>query len=166
MKIKNNDFIVRSPKLSDVNDLWEAYNDEGVSQGMVFPDSEKEFKLEFKKNIKKKPKDSDSLVIEICGKVIGKISLHDIIPTLKGKSSSYLHKDYRNKGIMSKAKKIALNYWFKKYKLRRIYGYCRSYNKASAKSMEKAGYKFEGVIKKNTLKDGKYYDDYLYAVTR
>lgn len=166
MKIKTKWFIVRSPKLKDVDELWKAYNDEGVAQGMVFPDSEKEFKSKFKKRLKNKRKDRDELVIEIDGKAVGEVKLHDIIPKLKGKTSSYLHKDYRNKGIMSEAKKVALDYWFKKYKLRRIYGHCRSYNKASARSMEKAGYKFEGVMKKNTLKNGKYYDDYLYAVTK
>ena len=133
---------------------------------MVFSETEKQWKKEFKENLRKKPKGSDSLVIEINGNAIGMISLNDIIPKLKAKSSSWIGKEYRGKGIMTKAKRLVLPYWFKKYRLRRIYALCRIFNKASARALEKSGYKREGVLRKNTLKRGKYHNDYMYAIIK
>jgi len=54
----------------------------------------------------------------------------------------------------------------KKYKLRRIEARARTYNKSSARVLEKAGFKLESILRKNVLKDGKLYDDFLYARLR
>ncbi len=67
---------------------------------------------------------------------------------------------------MTKVRKVFIKYAFKQYKLRRIYALCRTHNKASARVLEKSGFKLEGTIKNDVLKDGKYYDGYLYARVR
>lgn len=43
---------------------------------------------------------------------------------------------------------------------------CRTFNKASARVLEKSGYKLEGILRKNKFKDGKYLDDMLWAKTK
>jgi RimJ/RimL family protein N-acetyltransferase len=40
---------------------------------------------------------------------------------------------------------------------------CRTFNKASARVLEKAGYKYEGTIHKNKFLNGKYVDDMIWA---
>tara|TARA_Y100000034_G_scaffold129085_1_gene184877 strand:- start:12 stop:512 length:501 start_codon:yes stop_codon:yes gene_type:complete len=166
MIIKTKDFILRAAKKEDVDSLWENYNDEEVARNMTTMETEKEFKDEWKKGFGKEDRDSDRFVIEIDGMAVGKMTLRHIIPKLKGTVSSWIGKDHRGKGIMTKAKVLACDYWFKKYKLRRIDARTREYNKAAQRSLEKAGFKFEGVMKKNVLKNGRYYDDYLYARVR
>ena len=64
---------------------------------------------------------------------------------------------------MTKAVKLITDYSFKKYKIKRISGRCRSFNKVSAKILEKAGYSFEGKHRKEIYKNKKYYDNLYYA---
>jgi [ribosomal protein S5]-alanine N-acetyltransferase len=144
--------------------LWENYNDKEVARNMVSMETEKEFKEKFISGLKKKEK--DSFVIEIDGKAVGMTVLWGIIPKLKGTVSSWIGKEYRGRGIVSEARKLACNHWFKKYGLRRIEARTREYNKAAQKSLEKSEFKLEGILRKNVLKKGKYYDDYLYARVR
>ncbi|MEM3593035.1 MAG: GNAT family protein, partial [Candidatus Micrarchaeia archaeon] len=94
------------------------------------------------------------------------ITLSMIIPNHKGKLGFWIAKEYRRKGIMTKAVKLATDYWFKKYRLKRIYANTRKWNKPSARVLEKAGFKFEGLIRKDVMKDGKYYDNLLFAKIR
>ena len=86
-----------------------------------------------------------------------------IIPKLKAKISAWIGKNEREKGIMTSATKLLVEYGFKKHKLRRIYANVRTYNKPAVHVLEKCGFKLEGIQKKNALKNGKYYDDFLYA---
>jgi len=55
------------------------------------------------------------------------------------------------------------NYAFKKYKLVRIETHLRSYNIASERVLEKNGFELEGVKRKSTKKNGRYYDDLMYS---
>jgi ribosomal-protein-alanine N-acetyltransferase len=165
MKLKQREFILRSPKLEDVDSLWMNYNDEEVARNMISMETEKEFKSDWKKGFKKKDKMSDRLVVEIDGKAVGKVSLRikDPYNLTKARISSWIGKEFRGKGIMTKAKILACDYWFKKYKLKRIEAGTRIYNKAAQRSLEKSGFKMEGVLRKSVYKDGKWYDDTLWA---
>ena len=166
MIIKTKDFVLRPPKKEDVNSLWENYNDSDVARNMVTMETEKEFKKEFLELLKKKDKTSDRFVIVIGGNAVGKIALREIVPKLKGTVSSWIGKNYRSKGIMTKANILACDYWFDKYGIRRIEARTREYNKAAQRSLEKSGFKLEGIMRKNVLKNGKYFNDYLYARVR
>ena len=78
----------------------------------------------------------------------------------------WIGKKYRNKGIMTEAVKLITKYAFKKYKLKRLVVYTRSFNKASRSMLEHAGFKLEGILRKNKWKKGKYLDDCIYALVR
>lgn len=67
---------------------------------------------------------------------------------------------------MTKAVKLFTNFGFNKLKLRRIYANVFSINGASAKVLEKNGYKLEGKMKNYHIKDGKLTDALLYAKTK
>jgi len=41
----------------------------------------------------------------------------------------------------------------KKYKLKRLEGWCRTFNKPSARVLEKSGFKLEGILRKNKCKN-------------
>jgi RimJ/RimL family protein N-acetyltransferase len=109
---------------------------------------------------------NDGFFIDIDGDCVGAISLGGIEKNHQAKVGYWLGKEYRGKGIMTAALKMITEYGFKKYRLKRIIAYVVTFNKPSARLLEKCGYKLEGVLKKHRLKNGKYYDDYLYALTR
>jgi len=165
MKFKTKEFILRMPRKGDVDSLWNNYNETRVIKSFVTNPTEKKFRDDFRKGLRKKEKDSERFVIEIDGEAVGKIYINLVDPynKTKAKIGYWIGKKYRGKGIVTKVVKIAVTYWVRKYKLRRVEARARTYNKSSARVLEKAGFKLEGILRKNVLKDGKLYDDFIYA---
>lgn len=161
------EFKLRRPRKKDLEEYNKNKNDKAVDKGFFsfkYPYSKKQAKKDLDKLIKNnKRKVQDVFIIEIKGKTIGEIGLTEIVPKLKAKIHYWLGKEYRGRGITTKAVKKIVIYGFKKYKLRRIFGRVRKDNKASQKVLEKAGFKLEGILRKNFLKHGKYIDDMMYA---
>src|SRR3989344_4381118 len=118
MIFKTKTFTLRSPKKGDEDSLWENYNDPLIIKGFVTNPTEKQFKSDFKKGLKKKEKDAERFVIEVNGKAVGKINikLFDPYNKTKAKIGYWIGKKYRGKGIVTKAIKLAVPYWIKKYK--------------------------------------------------
>ena len=172
MIIKGKNFILRHPKISDLNNYYKNKNDKTIGEGFYrfkYPYSKKEAKKYLENAIKehkRKNPNKEILIIDVGGEAIGEVGLEQIIPKLKAKSHSWIAKDYRNKGIVTDARKLLIKYAFKKYKLRRIYCNVRTTNKASKRVTEKLGFKLEGIAKKDALKNGKYYDNYIYAIIK
>ena len=173
MILKTKQFVLRHAKLSDAGAFFECEQDERAREGfMSTPKNVNEVRrsiIEQLKEDKKKKPSSEKFAIEINGETAGWVHLHDLNQEYaehKGIIGFCLHKKFRGHGIMSKAVSIVTDYAFKKYKLKRLIGVCRTFNKASARTMEKAGYKLEGIMRKNKFKDGKYLDDMIWAVVR
>lgn len=59
-----------------------------------------------------------------------------------------------------------MTYAFKKYKLVGIEARGRTFNKGSARVLEKAGYALEGIHKKELCKKGVYLDNMYWAMVR
>jgi RimJ/RimL family protein N-acetyltransferase len=55
---------------------------------------------------------------------------------------------------------------FANHDLCRVYAHVFEWNRASARVLEKAGYEFEGRLRKSVTKDGKTIDQLMYAVVR
>lgn len=172
MEIRTSEFTLRHPKISDLEEYWRNKNDKLIAKNYVFfsyPYSKSNAKkdlIEMIKDNKKKNKTKEFFLVELNGKVVGEIGLGEIIPNLKAKTHSWIGKEYRGRGIMTRVRKVFIKYAFKQYNLRRIYALTRTHNKSSARVLEKSGFKLEGKIKNDVLKDGKYYDSYLYALTK
>ena len=67
---------------------------------------------------------------------------------------------------MSEAVRLVTTFAFGELRLMRVYAYVFPPNKASARVLEKNGFKYEGRLRKAVVKDGKARDDLLYAKTR
>lgn len=52
---------------------------------------------------------------------------------------------------------------FERFDLVRIYSEVFAYNKASQRTLEKAGFALEGVLRKSIYKNGKIFDSYIFA---
>ena len=173
MKLKTKNFTLRHIKLSDAKDYFESHQDKAVKKGfMTVPKSFGEARKEVKEKIsafKKKKPTGETFVIEIKGKFAGYVEINNLNKKYhehKGSITYLLKKEFRGKGLMVKAVKLVTNYAFKKYKLKRIEGWCRTFNKASANVAKRSGYKLEGILRKNKKKNGKYMDDMIWAKVR
>lgn len=168
MLIKTKDFILRSPKKSDLLEFHKNRNDPVIAKNMYhgkYPLSLKEAKKEFN-YLFNKDKKSEYFIIDLNGKLIGSIYLMDINKNHKARIGYWIGREFRGKGIGTKSLKIVSKYGFKTYNLKRITANVVTFNKASARALEKAGFKLEGILRKNRYKNKKYYDDFLYAKLR
>ncbi len=171
--IKTKDFILRPIKLSDAKIFFEAEQDKEAKRNfMTTPETIKQVEEDIKDEVsqyKKNKPTSEKFTIEFDKRCAGWIAINQLnTPFLehKAKIDFCLHPNFRGKGIVSKALKEVTKYAFKKYKLKRIEGWCRTYNKASQRVLEKNGYKLEGILRKNKCKNGKYLDDAIWAIVK
>ena len=173
--LKGRKFILRHVKMSDLKSYHKNLNDKITAKMMMsqpYPCSLAYTKKEIQeetKNYKSKKPEREAFVIDVNGKAVGKLDIKDIsygYSKHKAELGYWIGKEYRNKGIMTEAVKLFTSYSFKKYKLKRISLYTRSFNKASRRMVEKAGFKLEGILRKNKWKKGKYIDDCIYAIVK
>jgi RimJ/RimL family protein N-acetyltransferase len=77
----------------------------------------------------------------------------------------WLAEKFWGQGIMSEVVPAFVDYCFKEFSLNRIFAMPHSNNPASARVLEKAGFTFEGRLRKNVIKDGQILDSLVYAKT-
>jgi ribosomal-protein-alanine N-acetyltransferase len=171
--IRTKEFILRPITIKDAQGYLECHEDREAQKGfMSVPKNLDEARREIREKIsainKKKPT-GESFAIEVNGEFAGWIELNHLNKKYHehyGNIGYCINKKFRGKGITTKAVKLIVKYAFKKYKLRRLEGTCRTFNKASARVLEKAGFKLEGILRKNKFKDGRYLDDMIWARIR
>ena len=173
MKLESRGFILRHIKMSDAQKYFECEID---------PISKKNFMTTFTSikiikdmirkelsGLKKKNPEEETFVIDVDNEFAGYVVVHDLNrehAKHKAIISYCMHPKFRGQGLMVKSVKLVTKYVFKKYKLKRLTGRCRTFNKTSARVLEKAGYKFEGIHRKEVIKDGKYLDNMYWAVVK
>ncbi len=75
----------------------------------------------------------------------------------------WIGEDYWGRGIMTAVVIVFTEYAFKNYDLIRIFATVFESNPASARVLEKAGYAFEGRLRRSVNKNGKILDQRMYA---
>ena len=78
----------------------------------------------------------------------------------------WLGEEFWGRGIATEALIAVTEYAFANYDLCRLYAHVFDWNAASARVLEKAGYTFEGRLKKSVTKNGQTIDQLMYAVVR
>ncbi len=106
-----------------------------------------------------------NLAIDLDGQVIGGIGL-SAMNGHRAELGYWLGVKYWGRGIVAGAVKVLTRYALRELKLRRVYAKVFPVNKASARVLEKAGYKYEGRLVKDAVKHGRAVDGLLYARTR
>ena len=80
-------------------------------------------------------------------------------------SFSYLlHRQYWGHGYATEAMRTLISLGFRVLQLHRLEDTCDTRNRASARVMEKLGMRREGQLRETIWKDGRWYDEYLYAI--
>jgi RimJ/RimL family protein N-acetyltransferase len=109
-----------------------------------------------------------SYAIVVDGEAVGGIGIV-LQPDVFRRSAEigyWLGEQYWGRGIVTEALRALTEYAFANFDLCRIYAGVFESNPASMRVLEKAGYEFEGRMKKAVTKDGKTMDDFIYAITR
>lgn len=78
--------------------------------------------------------------------------------------SYLLNREYWGQGYVTEAMQAMLTFGFTELRLHRIADTCDTRNLASARVMEKLGMRREGHVRETIWQDGRWYDEYLYAI--
>ncbi len=75
----------------------------------------------------------------------------------------WLGEEFWGRGIVSQAVALYTDFVMKEFKLLRVFAEPYDHNPASVRILEKAGFEFEGILRKNAVKDGVVRDMLMYA---
>lgn len=106
--------------------------------------------------------------IDVAGEAAGGIGivLHDDIERSTAEIGYWLSETHWGRGIITTALRTVTAYAFGHFGLQRLYAVPFARNAASARVLEKAGYQYEGTMRRSAIKDGVVLDQLLYACVR
>ena len=110
-----------------------------------------------------------SFAIEVDGKVAGGIGYteHSDVERIGAEVGYWLGHEYWGRGIATAALRLLTQHAFRvNAELRRLYAVPYSSNLASARVLEKAGYRREGTLRQSAIKDGRVLDQWIYSILR
>jgi [ribosomal protein S5]-alanine N-acetyltransferase len=171
MQITTPHFTLRRFRKGDLPSIVKHINDKTIAARtdapIPYPYTMKhaeEWYRKIRNRARRKGSKAKEFAIDISGEAVGCIA---IFPQGHTAGIGYwLGRAYWNKGIMTEAVKEITKYGFNGLGLKRIYASTFPQSKASMRVLEKAGFKFEGVLRKNIKKGDKFIDEYLFARVR
>jgi RimJ/RimL family protein N-acetyltransferase len=109
-----------------------------------------------------------SFAIDVAGEAVGGIGytlLHDV-DRRSAEIGYWLGEKFWGRGIATEALIVVTDHAFANHDLCRLYAHVFDWNPASARVLEKAGYIFEGRMRKSVTKEGQTIDQLMYAMIR
>lgn len=109
-----------------------------------------------------------NFAIDVAGEAVGGIgfTLQPDVGYRSAEIGYWLGEDFWSRGITTEALIAVSDYAFSRFELCRLYAHVFEGNDASARVLEKAGYAFEGRMRKSVTKEGKTIDQLMYAMIR
>ena len=160
---------IRKWKLTDAIDLASALSNKHIQDnlrdGLPYPYTEKDGRDYISAMLSANENDTFAFAIIADDKVIGSIGVfrQENIHRQTAELGYYIAEEYWGKGITTEAVKQICNYVFHNSNIIRIYAEPFSYNKASCRVFEKAGFQYEGTLRSNAVKGGKVIDMKMYS---
>lgn len=109
-----------------------------------------------------------NFAIDVAGEAVGGIGF-TLQPDVGHRSAEigyWLGEECWGRGIATEALMAVTEHAFANYDLCRLFAHVFEWNSASARVLEKAGYAFEGRLRKSVTKDGQTIDQLMYAMIR
>ena len=170
MRIDIGEWRIRSLRFEDAPSLAKYANNRNVSRNLRdrFPypygieDAEAFIRLANAQELE------TVFAIASDAEVIGGIGLelHNDVHRRSAQVGYWLGEPFWGRGIATLALLALTEYAFAQFDLARLYAYVYEWNPASARVLEKAGYEYEGRLRKSITKDGQTIDQWLYATVR
>ena len=160
---------IRKWKLSDAKDLASVISNKKIQDnlrdGLPYPYTEQDATDYISAMLSEDENETLAFAITIDNKAIGSIGAfrQKNIHKHTAEIGYYIAEEYWGKGLMTEAVKQICSYIFDKSNIVRIYAEPFSYNKASYRVLEKAGFLYEGTLRSNAIKNGKTIDMLMYS---
>lgn len=96
---------------------------------------------------------------------IGELHIHWYVKERESWEMGFaLFPEYRGQGFCTEAARIALKLAFEEWNAHRVVAMCNEHNTASSKVLERLGLVLEGVFREEIFWEGKWVDQYFYAM--
>jgi RimJ/RimL family protein N-acetyltransferase len=168
----NMDCIIRKWRLSDASELAVNLSNKKVlnnlRDGLPYPYTVKDAE-EYITNMLNSDNDNTfAFAIVSDDKVIGSIGVFrcENIHNRTAELGYYIGEPYWGKGIMTEAVRQTCEYVFAHSDILRIFAEPFADNIGSCRVLEKVGFRFEGLLRKNAVKNGEVLDMKMYALVR
>jgi [ribosomal protein S5]-alanine N-acetyltransferase len=104
---------------------------------------------------------------DVAGKLIGAVGADNVEPGVeKAEIGYWLARPYWGQGIMTDGVRAYVGYAFGELKMFRLTAHVFESNTASARVLEKNGFKLEGHLRKHFQKDGEWLDSLFYGLLK
>jgi len=109
-----------------------------------------------------------SFALQYAGEAIGGLGfqLGLDISRVSAEMGYWVSESFWGRGFASRAAQALSDWAFDEYKLTRVFALVFSYNAASIRVLEKAGFEREGLLRRSAMKDGVVLDQFLFAKVR
>lgn len=170
MKITFGNYYVRSYELSDLDALVKYANNAKVSQLLrdqfPFPFTGVEAEVWLMEACNQHTE--TNFAIANNQELIGSVGINpqEDVNRFSTEIGYWLGEPFWEKGIVTDAVRVFTKYVFENFDLNRIFANVFEGNIASEKVLMKARYQKEAVLKKAVFKNGKFLDQYIYAILK
>ena len=163
---------IRKWELSDAADLAAAVSNKKIQDnlrdGLPYPYTEQDGADYISAMLSADENETFAFAVTVDGKAIGSIGVfrQSNIHRQTGELGYYIAEAYWGKGIMTEAVKQICEYVFRSSDIIRIYAEPFACNIASCRVLEKAGFQYEGTLRRNAVKNGKVIDMKMYSMIK
>lgn len=163
---------IRKWKLTDAKDIAVALSNKNVQDnlrdGLPYPYSEQDGMDFISSMLSANETETFAFAITLDDKAIGSIGVfrQQNIHRQTAEMGYYIAEEYWGYGIMTDAVKQICEYVFENSDILRIYAEPFAHNIGSCRVLEKAGFKYEGTLRSNAVKNGKVVDMKMYSRLR
>lgn len=163
---------IRKWKLTDAKDIAVALSNKNVQDnlrdGLPYPYSEQDGMDFISSMLSANETETFTFAITLDDKAIGSIGVfrQQNIHRQTAEMGYYIAEEYWGNGIMTDAVKQICEYVFENSDILRIYAEPFAHNIGSCRVLEKAGFKYEGTLRSNAVKNGKVVDMKMYSRLR
>ncbi|NIT61249.1 MAG: GNAT family N-acetyltransferase [Aliifodinibius sp.] len=170
MELAIGEYIIRSWDKQDIASLSRYANNYNVwinlRDGFPHPYTEEDARKWIRHSQRENPQ--TNFAIATSHEAIGAIGLvlQPDVHRISAEIGYWLGEPFWNLGIASAAVKAMTKFAFEQFDLVRLHAGVFEWNPASARVLEKAGYVYEGRLRKSVIKDGKIIDQLFYAHIR
>lgn len=109
-----------------------------------------------------------NFAIDVAGEAVGGIgyTIQYDVARRSAEVGYWLGEDFWGRGIATEALIAVTDHAFANHDLCRVFAHVFDWNQASARVLQKAGYAFEGRMRKSVTKEGQTIDQLMYAMIR
>lgn len=163
---------IRQWRLSDAKNLSELLSNKSIlnnlRDGIPYPYTEKDALDYIMAMLSSNGHDTFAYAVTADGRAVGSVGAfrQGNIHSKTAELGYYLSEEYWGQGIMTDAVKQLCKIIFETTDIIRIFAEPFSYNTASCRVLEKAGFELEGTLRCNAVKNGAVIDMKMYSLIR